>query len=150
MTTYISQERITEIYKASFPAYDIRSAPDDIVAFSRAIEAAAIKAYRETLVAGVVLPEPTEWHVPNGIIEGYTADQLRQAVADALAKQVPQDETWKLIEKCRDALAEELSFWDIDPPLAHVKEAHDNCVAWLAAAPDPKEIRCQDLNHRKK
>lgn len=40
-----------------------------------------------------------------------------------------------LIELCRDALAEELSAWDIDPPLAHVKEAHDKCEEWLAAAP---------------
>jgi post-segregation antitoxin (ccd killing protein) len=38
-----------------------------------------------------------------------------------------------LIETCRAALAEELSAWDIDPPLAHVKDAHDACVAWLAA-----------------
>jgi hypothetical protein len=43
--------------------------------------------------------------------------------------------TRELIEKCRDALAEELGAWDIDPPLFHVKEAHDACVAWLAAAP---------------
>lgn len=33
----------------------------------------------------------------------------------------------------RAALAEELSAWDIDPPLHHVKEAHDACEAWLAA-----------------
>ena len=38
-----------------------------------------------------------------------------------------------LIELCRDALAEELGAWDIDPPLHHVKEAHDACVAWLAS-----------------
>lgn len=41
-----------------------------------------------------------------------------------------------LIEECRAALAEELSAWDIDPPLHHVKQAHDKCVAWLAA-PSP-------------
>lgn len=47
--------------------------------------------------------------------------------------------TRALIEQCRDALAEEISAWDIDPPLFHVKEAHDACVAWLAApaAPTP-------------
>ena len=38
-----------------------------------------------------------------------------------------------LIELCRDALAEELGAWDIDPPLHHVKEAHDACVAWLTS-----------------
>lgn len=42
-----------------------------------------------------------------------------------------------LIEQCRDALAEELAAWDIDPPLHHVKTAHDACVAWLAQ-PQPK------------
>jgi hypothetical protein len=43
--------------------------------------------------------------------------------------------TRALIEECRAALAEELSAWDIDPPLHHVKQAHDKCVAWLAASP---------------
>lgn len=47
--------------------------------------------------------------------------------------------TRELIEKCRDALAEEISAWDIDPPLFHVKEAHDACVAWLAAPAAPGE-----------
>ena len=47
--------------------------------------------------------------------------------------------TRELIEKCRDALAEELGAWDIDPPLFHVKEAHDACVAWLAAPAAPAE-----------
>lgn len=46
----------------------------------------------------------------------------------------------KLIELCRDALAEELGAWDIDPPLHHVKEAHDACVAWLAS--QQAEPRC--------
>jgi hypothetical protein len=40
--------------------------------------------------------------------------------------------TVELITECRDALAEELSAWDIDPPLHHVKQAHDKCVAWLS------------------
>ena len=31
-----------------------------------------------------------------------------------------------------DMPAEELSAWDIDPPLHHVKTAHDACVAWLS------------------
>lgn len=48
--------------------------------------------------------------------------------------------TAALIEECRAALAEELSAWDIDPPLHHVKQAHDKCVAWLATlgAPAPQ------------
>jgi hypothetical protein len=39
--------------------------------------------------------------------------------------------TIDLVTQCRDALAEELGAWDIDPPLHHVKAAHDKCVAWL-------------------
>lgn len=38
----------------------------------------------------------------------------------------------EVITECRDALAEELGAWDIDPPLHHVKQAHDRCEAWLA------------------
>lgn len=37
-----------------------------------------------------------------------------------------------LIAECRAALAEELSAWDIDPPLHHVWQAHDRRVEWLA------------------
>ncbi len=32
----------------------------------------------------IELPEPTEWHVPNGIIEGYTATQMREFYNAAL------------------------------------------------------------------
>ena len=39
----------------------------------------------------------------------------------------------ELIKECRSALAEELSAWDIDPPLHHVKQAHDRCTAWINA-----------------
>ncbi len=38
-----------------------------------------------------------------------------------------------LITECQAALAEELAAWDIDPPLHHVKQAHDRCTEWLAA-----------------
>ena len=40
-------------------------------------------------------------------------------------------ETFKLIEECRDALAQELDAWYIDPPLFHVQQAHIRCAAWL-------------------
>lgn len=39
----------------------------------------------------------------------------------------------RVILMCHSALGEELSAWDIDPPLHHVKEAHDACEAWIAA-----------------
>lgn len=47
----------------------------------------------------------------------------------------PQQEAMAVIEMCRSALAEELSAWDIDPPLHHVKQAHDACVEWLTHPP---------------
>ena len=37
-----------------------------------------------------------------------------------------------IIKECRGALAEELAAWDIDPPLDHVKKAHDRCVEFLS------------------
>lgn len=40
-----------------------------------------------------------------------------------------------LIEQCRKALAEELAAYDIDPPIEHVKQAHDKCAAFLTATP---------------
>ena len=66
---------------------------------------------------------------------------LQDACYEALAQPaepvepVQETSTAALITECRDALAEELSAWDIDPPLHHVKQAHDRCVAWLAAQP---------------
>lgn len=38
------------------------------------------------------------------------------------------------LEQFRDAFAEELAAYDIDPPLHHVKQGHDDCVALLAAS----------------
>jgi hypothetical protein len=39
-----------------------------------------------------------------------------------------------LIEECQAALYVEMTEgWDIDPPLHHVKQAHDRCTAWLVA-----------------
>lgn len=53
---------------------------------------------------------------------------LRQA-ADTIEAQR------KLLEQARNALAEELAAWDIDPPLAHVKDAHDAITEHLKAHP---------------
>lgn len=36
-----------------------------------------------------------------------------------------------VIEQCRAALAEELSAWDIDPPIAHVNDSYNACDEWL-------------------
>lgn len=41
-----------------------------------------------------------------------------------------------VIEQCRDALAEEMAAWDIDPKISHVLEAHAACERWLAGQPE--------------
>ena len=47
----------------------------------------------------------------------------------------PASDARNLIEECRAALHLELTEgWDIEPPLRHVKQAHDKCVAWLAVS----------------
>lgn len=52
-------------------------------------------------------------------------------------------EGWKLVPaealtRWRDAFAEELGAWDIDPPLHHIKTSHDEIDAMLSAAPEQK------------
>lgn len=59
--------------------------------------------------------------------------------AKVLALQSCQESAAALIEECRAALSAELTAWDIEPPLHHIKQAHDKCVAWLAKRqPAPK------------
>jgi len=43
------------------------------------------------------------------------------------------------LERWRAAFAEELSAWDIDPPLHHVKASHDEIADLLAASPTPPQ-----------
>ena len=43
------------------------------------------------------------------------------------------DKTIALIKQCRDAFAEELAAYDIEPPIQHLHQGHADCVAWLAA-----------------
>lgn len=64
------------------------------------------------------------------ILDGISAAYLagRKTIAQ------PEQTAHGLVEECRAALAEELAGWDIDPPLQHVKQAHDNCVAWILAS----------------
>ena len=58
---------------------------------------------------------------------------LQQVANEAgqAAQNTERDRSAALISECRAALAEELAGWDLDPPLAHVKQAHDRCDAWL-------------------
>ena len=45
-----------------------------------------------------------------------------------------RDAAADVIKQCRDAFAEEMEAWDLDPPLAHLLKAHDRCETWLARA----------------
>lgn len=57
----------------------------------------------------------------------------------------------EVIETCRAALAEELAGWDIEPPIAHVKTAHDACVNWLTLTQQQggeQEATCAGCNGR--
>jgi hypothetical protein len=50
------------------------------------------------------------------------------------ALEAGHEATKALVKECQAALAEELAAWDIDPPLHHVKQAHDHCEEWLRDA----------------
>lgn len=84
-------------------------------------------------------PDRHEWTSAYGFNDAME-DALERLAALEAATPSPAEvhgEVRALIEQCRDALAEELAAWDIDPPLHHVKTAHDACEAWLAK-PQPK------------
>jgi len=49
-----------------------------------------------------------------------------------------------IMEAERAAFAEELSAWDIDPPLHHVKASHDEIAGLLAASPTPPQAEQAD------
>jgi len=59
------------------------------------------------------------------------------------------------LEQFRDAFAEELAAYDIDPPIHHLQQGHDDCVMLLSAAPAVPErwvIVCEtvlDVGHGK-
>jgi hypothetical protein len=75
-------------------------------------------------------------------IEGYepsgpSIQALDRVITEASCVALPvasaaPDNARRVIGLCQKALAEELSAWDIDPPLHHVKEAHEECSAWLS------------------
>jgi len=59
---------------------------------------------------------------------------LRVAIKAALLdeREACANKARAMIEECRNALAEELAAWDIDPPLHHVKQAHDRLRRMVA------------------
>lgn len=55
------------------------------------------------------MPEPTEWHVPNGIIKGYTSDALRYVLKQAADVCEEKHWTWHMGEnsgprECAEAI----------------------------------------------
>ena len=169
MKTYITQKqaeafahrRATKYVHRSAPGYaSYAFVPHTLMDFVRDIEAAAIQHYRDSLVAGGVLPEPVGylawkdgkpcWEGDDCVCEDavypvcsdddrtskaiYTADQVRQAIADALAKREPdyeQSETYLRKTDGIDALAKQVT----RAPMFEFRECEDS----QAAAPDPKE-----------
>lgn len=74
----------------------------------------------------------------------------RPVAARLNAQAVPDG--WKLVpvdalKRWRDAFAEELSAWDIDPPLHHVHTSHDEIEAVLSAAPAAPQPAQQLSSH---
>ena len=74
--------------------------------------------------------------------------QIRAALDSAAAPEAPAQadrqrvpDGWKLVPvealvRWRDAFAEELAAYDIDPPIHHVLTSHDEIAAMLSAAPE--------------
>lgn len=58
--------------------------------------------------------------------------EITRLQAENAALHEREGRTRVLVKQCHDALAEELAAWCIDPPIAHIKNAHDACVSWLA------------------
>ncbi len=75
----------------------------------------------------------------------FSAEQMQTYAREAVrlnAQAVPDG--WVMVpvdalKRWRDAFAEELSAWDIDPPLHHVQTSHDEIEAVLSAAPQPAQ-----------
>lgn len=135
MTEYITQEQaITLADKHNVPAGITGGNPSKSAV--AALCNAAIQTYRDSLVAGVVLPEigphdhpEPQTHVWTNLEIQAIQDYARQAIADALAKQVPQcvcgENTLGVVHR-NDGPC----YWPTEPHVA---------IAAFAAAPDPKE-----------
>lgn len=84
------------------------------------------------VIVNGVEPHDTSWSyhdLPEKVRALKQAQQPAAAVPEGYALvPVASLESW------RDAFAEELGAWDIDPPLHHVKTSHDEIEAMLAAA----------------
>ena len=52
------------------------------------------------------------------------------------------------LKKCQSALAEELSVWDIDPPLHHILESHNLCGPAIAACEAALEAKDKPVQNQ--
>jgi hypothetical protein len=52
------------------------------------------------------------------------------------------------MKKCQSALAEELSVWDIDPPLHHILESHNLCGPAIAACEAALEAKDKPVQNQ--
>lgn len=177
MTTYITQEQAMALF-AKY-ANGVITHEIDVDEAADLLNA-AIQAYRNSLVAGMVLPEPVGFRLPEQDIADkyvyfdaseikmnaekleriYTADQLRQAIADALAKQRLDNVLTKRarnpmfeFRECEDSKAGSHKLEKQLPP-SHIFKRYEKddteyngAVYYLASevdaalvsAPDPKE-----------
>lgn len=93
MKQYITQEQARELWQKIADCKLHDAMPGTITERDKKLHLlcnATIQAYRDRLTAGVVLPEPVHHIMVDGVLIGYfSKNQLRQAIADAAAKQVP-------------------------------------------------------------
>lgn len=132
-------------WRALQAGYALREADSAVLAAADAAEGGEAVAWlvldkQGALMHAAAWREAAHEHINDAINEHGLTEAAKWVVRPAYTHPAPAapavpEGTRKLIEQCHAALAEELGAWDIDPPLHHVKEAHDACVAWLAAAP---------------
>lgn len=150
MTTYITQEQAGELLNSVGGTWEgcIREDKE----FLHKSMNAAIQAYRDSLVAGVVLPKPDfkyQRYDDTPICDYYTADQLRQAIAEDRAKREPdyeQSETYLRKTDGIDALAKQVT----RAPMFEFRECEDSQAAYqlrqaiadaLPGSSKPKKVK---------
>ena len=114
---------------------------DDYTEFSAALDSVAAAGAVQSIPKGVrrkLLDElGAEW-------EGADGDEWDDAVVTMVenylaAGAAPVPTGWQIVPvealtRWRNAFAEELSAWDIDPPLHHVQTSHDEISTMLEAS----------------
>lgn len=79
----------------------------------------------------------------------YSAQQVQELMREAVRLNATVPDGYALVpvdamKRWRDAFAEELSAWDIAPPLHHVQTSHDEIEVMLSAAPAPQPAQQDD------